>query len=313
MKRILLMVLLGVFIAAAVSISCGNNNIQHTDERLQVVATTTMLSDIARELGGDKVVVTGLMGAGIDPHTYRASAGDVTRLFEADIVICNGLGLEGKMADMLLKLLDMGRVVLSVQEAIDTDKLIMNDAIGTSYDPHVWFDVRLWIDVADYIAKGFIMNDPDNADYYANRAEVYIAELYELDDYVRQCSQSLPEEKRVLVTAHDAFGYFGRAYGFEVYGIQGISTNTEAGTLDMSRLAELMVQREIHALFAETSVSPKTIEALESAVIARGGRVSIGDKLYSDSLGDADSQASTYISAIRSNINTIVCALSEEG
>lgn len=313
MKRILLMVLLGVFISAAVSISCGDKNIQHTDGRLLVVATTTMLSDIARELGGDKVLVTGLMGAGIDPHMYRASAGDVTRLFEADIVICNGLGLEGKMAEMLLKLEDMGRVVLSVQAAIDTDKLIMNDAIGTSYDPHVWFDVRLWIDVADYIAKGFIMNDPDNTDYYAERAQVYIAELYELDAYVRQRAQSLPEEKRVLVTAHDAFGYFGRAYGFEVYGIQGISTNTEAGTLDMSRLAELMVQREIHALFAETSVSPKTIEALESAVIARGGRVSIGGKLYSDSLGDDDSEASTYISAIRSNIDTIVSALSEEG
>lgn len=279
------------------------------DPRPKLVATTTILGDLARNLCGDKFLVTCLMGAGIDPHMYRASARDCIRLQEADVVLYNGINLEGKMQEVLKKTADSGKTVLSVEDALKSDLLIPVTKDGNVYDPHVWFDVGLWAEAAQYVADGLMRFDPANADYYAERAEEYIAELHALDYYVLTRAEELAPEKRVLVTAHDAFGYFGRAYGFEVYGIQGISTDSEAGTLDISRLADFISERKVNAVFIETSVSPKTLEALMSAVRARGHGIQPGEALYSDSLGDSSSDAFTYIAAVRHNIDAIINAL----
>ncbi len=240
--------------------------------RLRLVATTTMLADLARQIGGEHVSVSGLMGPGIDPHLYQASAGDVTLLQGADVVLYNGLHLEGKMGELFEALGRQGRAVLCVADGLDEGKLLGWEADSSIHDPHVWFDVGLWTDAAQAVADGLGALDPENAADYAASLEAYRLELTELDAYVRARAGELSEAQRVLVTAHDAFQYFGRAYGFEVKGLQGISTDAEAGTADVSALADFIVERGIKAIFLESSVPTKTIEALQAAVSARGLR-----------------------------------------
>ena len=279
------------------------------DPRPKIIATTTILGDLARNICGDKFQVSCLMGAGIDPHMYRASARDCIRLEEADIILCNGINLEGKMEKVLKKTESAGKTVLSVEDALDSEALIAVTSDGSIFDPHVWFDVKLWIRAAEYVSEGICSFDPDNADYYRVHTTEYLEKLYKLDDYIKSRADEIPKEKRVLITAHDAFSYFGRAYDFKIYGIQGISTNAEAGTQDISRLANFIAEHEIGAVFLETSVSSKTVDALISAVKARGATVKKGALLYSDALGDANSGADTYIKALRSNVDAIVNAL----
>lgn len=301
-----------LMLAAACASLCACFTEKETgDPRPKLVATTTLLGDLARNLCGDKFCITTLMGAGIDPHIYKASARDCIRLEEADVILYNGINLEGKMQDVLKKTADAGKTVLSVEDALKKEDLIPVTDEGNVYDPHVWFDVGLWSVAAQYVSSAIQEFDPDNAEYYKERARDYITELHALDYYVQTKAYELPESKRVLITAHDAFSYFGRAYGFCVRGIQGISTNAEAGTLDLSRLADFIAERNIRAVFMETSVSPKTAEALMSAVRARGADITLGNALYSDSLGDEKSGANTYIAAVKSNIDAIVDALKE--
>ena len=279
------------------------------DDTLNVVATTTMLADLTDNIGGDHVSVSGLMGAGVDPHLYEASAGDVTLMQNADIVVYNGLHLEGKMGDIFESLTEQDSAVICIEHGLDESKLLEWEDEGGTHDPHVWFDVSLWMDAAEIVADGLSAVDPDNvADYQAN-LEQYLAELEELDIYIRERVAEVPEEQRVLITAHDAFSYFGQAYGFEVMGLQGISTEAEAGTADVSDLATFIAENEIKAIFVESSIPTKTIEALQEATLAKGFDVQIGGELYSDSLGDAESGTETYILTVKANIDTIVDAL----
>lgn len=290
--------------------SCSVTTKPETDDNLlQVVATTTMLADLSRIIGGEKVAVTGLMGPGIDPHLYQASAGDVERLQTADVVIYNGLHLEGKMGDIFDSLANQGSDVIRIADGIDPGKLLASEDDNALPDPHIWFDVSLWKEAARTVAAGLAQADPDHQADYQNRLEAYLEELDQADDYIKQRTNELPEDKRVLVTAHDAFQYFGQAYGFEVRGLQGISTEAEAGTGDVTALADYIVEHQIKAIFIESSVPPKTIEALQAAVQAQGFAVNIGGELYSDSLGDGASGTETYIQTIKANIDTIVDAL----
>lgn len=283
-----------------------------SDRTIQVVATTGMVGDIVKEVGGDRVDVTTLMGPGVDPHLYKASEGDVERLDQADIVFYSGLHLEAKLAEVFEK---MGEsiVTVPVTDLIPRDKLHVVGSGEATYDPHVWFDVSMWSDATESVRRTLVEVDPAHADEYNARAEAYQQQLTELDDYVRTEAQSIPADKRVLITAHDAFGYFASAYGFEVRGLQGVSTATEAGTGDVQDLADFIVQNRIPAIFVESSVSPRTVRALQEAVRAQGYDVQIGGSLFSDAMGDAGTPEGTYIGMVKHNIDTIAHALKSDG
>ncbi|MFQ5569916.1 MAG: metal ABC transporter solute-binding protein, Zn/Mn family [Rhodothermales bacterium] len=282
------------------------------DRTINVVTTTSMIADLVRVVGGERVDVVGLMGPGVDPHLYKASEGDVARMAAADVIFYNGLHLEGKMTEVFEQMQRRSVATVAVAEGGVADSLRRaSTAFSGNYDPHVWFDVALWMDVTRYVQQQLTAMDPTHTSIYRTNAEAYLAELEMLNAYVCQQAARVPEAQRVLVTSHDAFGYFGRAYGFEVRGLQGISTATEAGTADVQDLAETVATRRIPAMFVESSVSPRGIEAVREAVRARRFDVAIGGTLYGDALGAPGTPAGTYLGMVRHNIDTIVEALME--
>ena len=297
--------------AALLLAACAGGDAEPSaaDARLRIVATTGQIGDLATNIGGEFVFVESLMGPGVDPHLYVASESDVERLANADIIFYNGLFLEAQMADVFEQI-GRSRPVTAVGEAIDHALLLpWGHASGGTYDPHIWFDVTLWSRAAEAVRDTLIEVDPTHAAAYRASAETYLAQLAELDAYVREQAQRLPLDQRVLVTAHDAFSYFGKAYGFEVRGLQGISTASEAGASDVRDLATFIAERQVHALFVESSVPVRNIEALKAAVEAQGWQVTIGGSLFSDAMGSPDTPEGTYIGMVRHNINTIVAAL----
>jgi manganese/zinc/iron transport system substrate-binding protein len=291
--------------------ACGaiEEDVELSERQVRVVATTSILADLVREVGGERVEVTALMGPGVDPHLYRASEGDVRRMGRADIVVYNGLHLEGRMSELLDEMGQRGRPTVAASDGIARAELLRPPEFEGAYDPHLWMDVSLWRMAVGHVGEALAALDPEHAQHYLDGSIGYSMRLAELDDYVRRQTERVPRERRVLVTAHDAFNYFGRAYGFEVRGLQGISTVAEAGTADVQDLARFVADRRIPALFVETSVSPRSIEAVRAAVRARGFDVAIGGDLYSDALGGAGSGADTYEGMIRHNVDTIVGAL----
>lgn len=309
-------ILVSCFIITLVILTNNRNDTQNTSyiqensKPLQVVTTTTMIYDLALIIGGEQINCMGLMNAGIDPHLYQASAGDVGKLNDADVIIYNGLHLEGKLGDLLGTLESQGKYIICLEDAFDCDSLLYHeDTLSNTYDPHIWFDVALWSQAATYVAKSLSELDPVHASYYQERLESYLLELTTLENYIMSRVEELPIEQRVLITAHDAFQYFGNAYGFQVMGLQGISTNVEASTLHIRELADYIVEHQIKAIFVESSISTKNIEALQEAVNARGFHVEIGGELYSDSLGDATTGHDTYITTTKANLDTIINCL----
>jgi manganese/zinc/iron transport system substrate-binding protein len=276
--------------------------------KILVATTIGMIKDIVENVGGSRVRVTGLMGPGVDPHLYKASEGDVARMAEADMIFYNGLHLEGKMTDIFEK---MGRFAqtIAVTDGIERSLLMAPPEFKGAHDPHVWFDVSLWMKAATHVRGALIKVDPENEAIYRKNTEDYLRQLDELHKYVIASSGKLPKDKRVLITAHDAFNYFGRAYGFEVKGLQGISTVAEAGIGDIQSLVAFIVERKIPAVFVETSVPRRYIEALRESVRARGFDVMIGGNLFSDAMGNPGTPEGTYIGMVRHNIDTIVAAL----
>ena len=307
--------LLGVLVASALGLLAGCGPADGGDQapiaerQIRVVATTSMIADLAREIGGDRVEVEGLMGPGVDPHLYRPRESDVARLVGADVVFYNGLELEGKMGEVLEQVEGRGIVAEPVAEAIAESALLSPPEFSGSYDPHVWMDVRLWKRVSAAVAQTLASLDPTHADTYDANAAATQARLDSLDAWVREQVETVPDGQRVLVTAHDAFNYFGAAYDFEVRGLQGLSTATEAGTADVRDLAAFVAERGIPALFVESSVSPRNIRAVQQAVRARGAEVEIGGNLFSDALGDPGTPEGTYEGMIRHNVSAIVGAL----
>ena len=276
--------------------------------RPRVVATTTVVADLVRQVAGDRAEVDCLMAAGIDPHSYKATPRDAERLLDADLVVASGLHLEGRLATLLERLAD--RVaVLTVADRLPADRIL--EAAGGIPDPHVWFDAGLWSLLPMKVATALGEIDPAGAETYAARAEVYSARLREADAEARRRLATIPAGRRVLVTAHDAFRYFGRAYGIEVVGVQGTSTASEAGLGDINRLVELVVSRGIPAVFVETSVADRNVAAIIEGAAARGHVVRLGGRLYSDSLGPPQSDGGTLEAALATNVETIVAALSD--
>jgi manganese/zinc/iron transport system substrate-binding protein len=278
-------------------------------DTIRVVTTIGMITDAVERVGGERVEVEGLMGPGIDPHLYKASEGDLRRLEHADVVFFGGLHLEAKMADVLERIGDR-RATQAVTEAIPRGELLRPAEFEGQYDPHVWFDVALWMRAVEQVRDTLVELDPSSAALYRRNAAAYLEELRELDAYVEAQAKRVPARSRVIVTAHDAFNYLGRAYGFEVRGLQGISTAAEAGAGDVQGLARFIAEREIPAIFVESSVSPRTIQAVREAVRARGFDVEIGGALFSDAMGDPGTPEGTYVGMVRHNIDTIVEGLS---
>jgi manganese/zinc/iron transport system substrate-binding protein len=282
------------------------------DGRLRVVATTGMVADVVQNVGGRRVHVTALMGSGVDPHLYKASEGDVLRLGSAAVVFYSGLHLEAKLGDVLERMGDRVKAV-AVTASIDPGTLLADPEYENQYDPHVWFDVSLWLQTAETVQETLIELDPEHEAEYRQNANAYRVELEALHRYVQEQANRISAEKRVLITAHDAFNYFGRAYGFEVRGLQGMSTAAEAGTGDVRGLADFIAQRRIPAIFIESSVPVRNVEAVQAAVGSRGFRVTIGGELFSDAMGAAGTPEGTYVGMVRHNIDTIVEALLAEG
>ena len=297
---------IAVCVAMMLLISCGKGGAT-SGKKIKVTTTTTMLSDLVKTIGGDRVEVTGLMGEGVDPHLYSASAGDIEKLGNADIIVYGGLHLEGKMTEIFEKLTSQNKNILNVGDKLDKSKIHLVDQ--NTPDPHVWFNTELWEKEAEAVEAELSKYDPKNSDYYKENLKKYKAELNELTTYVKTRINEIPEKSRVLVTAHDAFNYFGEQFGLEVKAIQGVSTYSETGTKNISDLANFIVQRNIKAIFVESSVPKKSIEALQEAVKARGKEVKIGGELYSDSLGDEAHNTETYIKTVKANADTIVNAL----
>ena len=297
---------IAVCVAMMLLISCGKGGAS-SGKKIKVTTTTTMLSDLVKTIGGDRVEVTGLMGEGVDPHLYSASAGDIEKLGNADIIVYGGLHLEGKMTEIFEKLTAQNKNILNVGDKLDKSKIHLVDQ--NTPDPHVWFNTELWEKEAEAVEAELSKFDPKNSEYYKENLKKYKAELNELTTYVKTRINEIPEKSRVLVTAHDAFNYFGEQFGLEVKAIQGVSTDSETGTKNISDLANFIVERNIKAIFVESSVPKKSIEALQEAVKARGKEVKIGGELYSDSLGDEAHNTETYIKTVKANADTIVNAL----
>ena len=274
---------------------------------IRAAATVGMVADIVREVTGEKAVVTNIIGSGVDPHVYSPTRSDVAVLLKADIIFYAGLLLEGQMADILVKV-SRKRPVFAVTELLQKDYL-MQDAASAHDDPHVWMDVQGWMKAVTVVTGAMVAFDPTHADEYQTRASAYRARLQRLDDYAKTVIASIPDDQRVLVTAHDAFSYMGRAYGIEVMGIQGLSTESEAGLKDINRLVSLLVDRRIPAVFVETSVSDKNVKALIEGAAARGHQVSIGGTLFSDAMGPPGTYEGTYEGMIDHNVTVITRAL----
>ncbi|MDT7920637.1 MAG: zinc ABC transporter substrate-binding protein [Meiothermus sp.] len=275
---------------------------------VQVVTTVNFITDLVQQVGGNRVRVTGLMGAGVDPHLYKASAGDVRRLQQAHLIFYGGLHLEGKMVELLERL----PRAIAVTDAIPRERLIRPPGGFQgqyTYDPHVWFDVSLWQLTVDRVREALSRVDPAGSAYYQASAAAYRQRLAQLDAFIRQQIALVPPQQRVLITAHDAFAYLGRRYGLEVRGLQGISTVSEAGARDVQELVEFIVQRRIRAIFVESSVPRRPIEAVVAAARARGWNVVIGGQLFSDSAGNPGTPEGTYVGMMEHNIRTIVNGL----
>ncbi|QXP72929.1 zinc ABC transporter substrate-binding protein [Tenacibaculum sp. AHE15PA] len=302
MKRIALLFVI------LLAVSCGKKA-KNENGKLKVVTTTTMITDLVKNIGGDKLEVKGLMGAGVDPHLYKASEGDVSKLFNADVVIYNGLHLEGKLEEVFEKMQHQNKKTVVVSDVINKKNLISSALFASNYDPHIWFDLNNWRKITSYVTEKLAAIDAKNAAFYQQNAKEYLEKLVALSKEVESKINELPIEKRILVTAHDAFNYFGNQHQFNVVGLQGLSTATEAGVQDVQKLAKFIIANNVKAIFVESSVPKRTIEALQEAVKSKGQDVVIGGTLYSDALGNAGTKEGTYIGMYKANVNTIVNAL----
>jgi manganese/zinc/iron transport system substrate-binding protein len=299
-------------VALGLLTACSNNTSAEGDigkRQVQVTTTVGMITDIVKQVGGERVVVTGLMGPGVDPHLYKPSAGDVQKLENADIIFYGGLELEGRMTDTLVKLSSQGKRTIPVTEGIPHNLLREPPEFEGKFDPHVWFDVTLWQYAVKAVNTELAKLDPDSKGLYQKNADAYLKQLDELHAYVKAQIETIPQASRVLITAHDAFGYFGQQYGMEVRGLQGTSTATEASAADVQGLAQVIADRKIKAIFVESSVPKATVEAVQAAVKSKGWDVAIGGQLFSDAMGNEGTPEGTYIGMVRHNVDTIVKAL----
>jgi manganese/zinc/iron transport system substrate-binding protein len=296
---------------AALGLAAGPAAAQQAQRRgpLSVLATIAMIGDVVKQIGGDRIRVDTLMGPGVDPHLYKATREDVARMLRADVIFYNGLVLEGKMSDAIIRVARSGRPVYAVTELLPEDQLIEPDGADGLYDPHVWMDPRAWSRAAELMADRLANHDRASAPTFRRNLAALQAKMAELDTYAERAIATIPERQRVLVTAHDAFNYFARRYNIEVLGIQGLSTESEAGVRRIQELVNLLVSRQVPAVFVESSVSDRNVQALIEGARSRGQQVSVGGELFSDAMGQPGSYEGTYIGMIDHNVTTVVRAL----
>mgnify|MGYP001220626626 CR=1 FL=1 len=302
---------ISVFLILIGIVSCFKKKEVSPSQKLKVVSTIGMISDIVNEIGGDKIEGIALMGPGVDPHLYRPSEGDVRKLNEAHLIFYNGLHLESKMLT-LFDHVKKNKPVVAVTQTIPESRLLTPPEFEGFHDPHVWFDLGLWEFAVDVITTALIELLPAEENFFLTQKDRYLTDLRALKQVSLAAVQTIPVEQRVLVTAHDAFNYFGQFYDFEVKALQGISTQSEAGIEDVQALVQFIVDRQIPAIFVESSIPKRHLQAVQESVKSKGWNVEIGGELYSDALGAPDSAAGTYLGMIQHNVNEIVTALSKK-
>lgn len=289
--------------------ACSRDHFADSEGKVKVTATIGMISDIVKQVGKEHVTVLGLMGPGVDPHLYKASQGDIAKLDQADIIFYNGLHLEGKMIEIFERM-SKTKLAVAVSKGVDPSLLRSGtEDMGTEFDPHLWFNVKFWMSAVEAVRDALIDKDPGHEEAYRANAAAYLQQLGELHEEVHNKISSIPEQSRVLVTAHDAFGYFGDEYGIKVLGLQGMSTASEAGTKDVADLRDYLIEHQIKAVFIESSIPRKAIDAVIQGAKQKGHEVRIGGELYSDAMGEPGTVSGTYIGMIRHNVDTIVNAL----
>lgn len=299
------LVLFGAVAAAAFGSPQGH---AQSEKKIAVVATTGMVADVARAVAGDRAQVEALMGPGVDPHLYRQTRSDVIKLSRADIVFYNGLYLEAQLEELLVEL-GKTKSVIAVAEGAPRDRWLAHDDYKDKFDPHLWMDPTLWSSIVGVVRDALIKADPAGKAIYDENASRYSAELARLAEYAMKSLATVPAEARVLISAHDAFNYFGRAYGFEVIGVQGMSTESEAGLKQIEDMVALLVSRKVGAIFVESSVSDRNVKALIEGAAAKGHTIKIGGQLFSDAMGLDGSYEGSYIGMIDHNATTITRAL----
>jgi manganese/zinc/iron transport system substrate-binding protein len=310
MKAKILILLLNIIVFSVLAGCRSSDGVSAKAKPIRAVATTGMIADIVREVAqGTSIEVKQLIGEGVDPHLYKPSRSDIAQLTSAEIVFYNGLLLEGKMTDALVRLAGAGKKVFAVTELIEPHFLLEPEQFQGHFDPHVWMDPRAWLQAVTAVEKALIEYLPAEASRFSKNANEYRATLNKLDEYCERVLKLIPEDKRVLVTAHDAFNYFGRRYSLEVVGIQGLSTESEAGVQDIERIVTLLVERKIPSVFVESTVSERNVQALIEGANAQGHRVSIGGSLFSDAMGKPGTYRGTYVGMIDHNVTTVANAL----
>ncbi len=297
-----------ILLLSSLFFSCSQGGESKEGQKPSLVATTGMIADGMQEIVGEEFEVIGLMGPGVDPHLYKATRSDLTKLRKASVICYNGLHLEGKMGEILEKV-GLNKPVIALGEGIPKDQLIYHGENQDSQDPHIWFDVSLWMKALSHATKELKDIYPEKADLFQQNLNTYLDSLAQLDSRAREALATIPPQQRVLITAHDAFSYFGEAYDVEVRGLQGISTVSEFGLKDIKDLVDFIVERNIKAVFVESSIPSKSLEAVVSGCQDRGHEIEIGGTLYSDAMGDKGSDAGTYPGMVRTNVRTIVEAL----
>lgn len=297
-----------LFLFLVFLIGCNSSSNREQKTKPHVVATTGMLYDAVLNIVGDRMTAEAIMGPGVDPHLYKATQGDLAKLNQADLIVFNGILLEGKMSEILFKL-GRQKPIVAAAESIPENLLMQSVDYQDALDPHVWFDVSRWKYVVNEISKNIIRLDSVNHQYYKQNTESYLSQLDSLHSYVSTRIQEIPADQRILVTAHDAFGYFGDAYNIQVEALQGMSTVADFGLKDIANLIDLIIENKIKAIFVETSVSTKSINAVVTGCREKGHEVRIGGALYSDAMGAFGTEEGTYIGMFKKNVDTIVEAL----
>lgn len=300
---------LGSLVLVLTLAACGDDSSSSSKEKEgTIVATTGQIADAVKEIGGEHVEVTALMGAGVDPHLYKATQSDLTKLDKAEVIFYNGLHLEGQMLEIFE---EMGaeKTVQAVAEVISEDRLLANEDDSSLHDPHVWFDIEIWKDIVETITDTLVEEYPKHKEEFEENEATFLAELDALSNFANKRISEIPEDQRILVTAHDAFNYFGASQGFEVRGLQGLSTEAEYGVKDVQNMVDFLVENNIKAIFVESSVSDKAMNAVIEGAKEKGQEIVIGGELYSDAMGAEGTEEGTYIGMYKYNINTIVDAL----
>ncbi|MFD1739178.1 metal ABC transporter solute-binding protein, Zn/Mn family [Bacillus salitolerans] len=312
MRKSVLIKMVGVLslvVSMVVGCSTPNETTGNSgEEKIRVTTTIAQIKDVVENVGGDLVAVDSLMGPGVDPHLYNASQGDIQKLSNADIILYNGLHLEGKMGEIFEKMAK-DKPTVAVGESVPKEMLLSDEQNPKYHDPHIWFDIDLWIYTVETIEEELSKLSPDHKSTFKENADAYIEQLKVMKEYAEEQIELIPSDARVLVTAHDAFRYFGNAYGLEVRGLQGLSTDSEYGLKDVQDLVKLLVDKKIKAVFIETSISDRSIQAIVEGAASKGHTVTIGGELFSDAMGDEGTEEGTYLGMYKHNIDTIVSAL----